>query len=209
MVEEEFRLPENGDVLVTEGGDPKTLFADWLMGNWASYADGYKKAADMLVERLEGNAPEDILILPIIFTYRHYLELKLKYLISALDVLSDTKMSANQFMTHNLTTLWAYVKDHLGCIRGKPLDKNMLASFDQMINELANLDPDSMHFRYAYDRDFNEMNIPKSLNLRHFKESMGILANGFTYIEVGMDYEREARAIDADFEAEMQSYMDF
>ncbi|MGH9906459.1 MAG: hypothetical protein ACRD8U_12865 [Pyrinomonadaceae bacterium] len=53
------------------------------------------------------------------------------------------------------------------------------------------------------------MVIPRSLNMRHFKESMEILANGFGYMEGGLDYEREARHIDADFEAELNSYMDF
>src|SRR5687768_7210692 len=123
MAAEEFRLPKKGDSLIAEAGDPKTLFADLLTGNWASYADGYKTAADKLVDMLEGNAPEDVLILPIIFMYRHYLELKLKYLIGALDVLSETQMPPAQFMTHNLPTLWAYVKDRQGCIRGTPLDK--------------------------------------------------------------------------------------
>lgn len=38
---------------------------------------------------------------------------------------------------------------------------------------------------------------------------MHILSNGLGLIESGIDYERDSRAMEADFEAEMRAYMDF
>lgn len=38
---------------------------------------------------------------------------------------------------------------------------------------------------------------------------MQILSNGLSLIESGIDYERDSRAIDGDFEREMRAYMDF
>lgn len=140
----EIRYPRNGDHLIEEGGDRQTLFGEWIRGRWISYADGYKTAADLLVEKIEGHAPEDILILPIVFMYRHHIELRLKYIITALDVLSGTQIQ--NLAIHNLIPLWDYVKDHLDCIRGGPFDPGMMASLDELITELSNLDPNSYRF---------------------------------------------------------------
>lgn len=150
----EIRYPKNGDHLVEECGDPQTLFGDWIKGRWASYADGYKTAADILVEKIEGHAPEDILILPIVFMYRHHIELRLKYIITALDVLSQTQIP--NLAIHNLVPLWDYVKNHLCCIRGGPFGAELMASLDALITELSNLDPNSYRFRYSHDKKFNE-----------------------------------------------------
>ena len=209
MAQDEFeiRYPRKGDQLVEEGGDVRTLFGDWIKGKWFSYADGYKTAADLLVEKIEGHAPEDILVLPIVFMYRHHVELKLKYIITALDILSQTQIP--NLITHNLISLWNYIKDHLGCIRGGPFDTEMMSSLDRLIAELSNLDPDSYRFRYSHDTKFNENDIPRSINLSHFKATMQILSNGLSLIESGIDYERDCRALDADIEAQMAPFTDF
>ena len=72
----EIRYPKNSDHLIEEGGDVRTLFGDWIKGKWFSYVDGYKAAADLLVDKIEGRAPQDILVLPIVFmqpkNYSHF-----------------------------------------------------------------------------------------------------------------------------------------
>ena len=207
MDEFDIRYPQLGDHLIEQGGDAKTLFGDWIKGKWDSYANAYKAAADALVDKVEGHAPEDVLVLPIVFMYRHHVELKLKYIISGLDLLSNTRMQ--NFITHNIVRLWDYVEAHLDCIRGGTFDADMMNSLEQLINELSTLDPNSFRFRYSHDRDFNENDIPRSINLTHFKEAMGILSNGLSLIESGIDYEKDSRAMDADFEAEMRPFMEF
>lgn len=71
--------------------DEKVLFSDALVGNWNFFANGYKLAADMLIDRIEGNPPGDCLIAPVLFLYRHWIELKLKELIVSLNVFSVTE----------------------------------------------------------------------------------------------------------------------
>ena len=45
--------------------------------------DGYKAAADTLVEKTKSSlADQDSLVFPIVFNYRHFIELNLKYLIA-------------------------------------------------------------------------------------------------------------------------------
>lgn len=48
---------------------------------WDTYAEGYKSAGDIAVQYVvENNWYQDFLVYPIVFLYRHYLELRLKEL---------------------------------------------------------------------------------------------------------------------------------
>src|SRR5262249_21334416 len=152
---------------------------------------------------------EDRMILPIIFMYRHYVELKLKHIIIELDRLSGTKLSPKKFGNHNLNSLWSYVVAQQACIRGE-LDREIMDSTTNLINELNALDPDSMHFRYATDKErMNAMPLPHCLSITHFKEGMEKLRHGLGYVEGGIDSETEGRANDADFAAYVQGYVDY
>jgi len=52
------------------------------VGSWIVYADSFKKAADRLVEHVARERGDlDFFILPIMFLYRHSLELQLKDLV--------------------------------------------------------------------------------------------------------------------------------
>lgn len=81
----EIPYPERGDKLLDPSRKPgeKRLFAGWMVGQWQWYPDAYKQAADKLVNQIEGHSWEDRLIFPVIFLYRHFVELKLKYLIGS------------------------------------------------------------------------------------------------------------------------------
>lgn len=189
--------PKRGDKLIAPGD--KTLFADWMAGQWHWYPDAYKKAADKLVGQIEGHAFEDVLIFPVIFLYRHFVELKLKELIKELDNLSGTRISDSDFKTHRLGPLWNYVKAHLGCIRDGNWDNDILPALENLVKELAQLDPDSYHFRYSHNTQLKEIPLPHAISLAHFKEAMTRIANGFAYIDVGIEMEREGRSLEADF----------
>lgn len=51
--EAEIRYPKIGDVLIkqTGGRQAKLLFADWMVGKFSWYADGFKLAADKVVDQ--------------------------------------------------------------------------------------------------------------------------------------------------------------
>ena len=54
------------------GGDPRSWFA--------ALSNGYKKAGDLLVEEADGN--RNFIVYPIIFCYRHFVELSIKGLLA-------------------------------------------------------------------------------------------------------------------------------
>jgi hypothetical protein len=135
--DEEIVYPRPGDTLFQRANvqNEKILFAEWLAGDWAMYPDGYKMAADMVVDTMTGHAWEDRLILPIIFMYRHYVELKIKHIILELDRLSGTRIDTDRFRKHNLQSLWQYLIAHLNCIRSEP-NKEIMSATERLINEL-------------------------------------------------------------------------
>jgi hypothetical protein len=202
----EIRYPQLGDRLAEEHGD-KVLFADWLSGRWYHYADAYKEGADKLVDQIDEMLPDDRVILPIIFLYRHFVELKLKWIIIYLDMFGGTQMPQGSFRTHDLFQLWAYARNHLVCLRSTATaDEKITDATAALIKELSDLDPGSMHFRYPHDNEMKEFLLPRCLGMKQFKDAMAILANGLLYIESGIDIERDGRALDARLEAEWRRY---
>jgi hypothetical protein len=99
--------PEPGDSLLAPGVNPKTeallgADPDWII----AYGLSFKKAADIVVSQVElGSASPDAVNYPIVFLYKHHLELMLKGLIR---VGRSLRYEQADFpKTHQLRTLWA------------------------------------------------------------------------------------------------------
>jgi hypothetical protein len=199
---EERRDPRPGDTLISKAGG-KVLHADWMIGKWQFYVDAYKEAADRLVDQLQEWGSDDHLTLPILFMYRHFVELKLKWIVFHIAWFAGVEAPK---VNHDLTGLWKFILGNLDCLGGG-LDKKMETGIDGLIKELAILDPSSMTFRYSHNKADQEMPLPESLSMEHFKKNIAILTWGLDYIEGGIDAEKEGRAIEAELEREYQSYL--
>ncbi len=76
----EFRFPQVGDKLFNQSD---IYFQSANINKFGHFRleymiEGYKHGADLMVERaLEDRVALDVLIFPIIFCYRHYIELSL------------------------------------------------------------------------------------------------------------------------------------
>lgn len=206
--EQEIHYPRLADTLVdnTGGKEAKNLFTDLMAGRWSIYAQGYRRAADALVDLVEGEPPDDVLLLPIVFLYRHFVELTLKDICLKLVSLCHVAFDPKQITTHKLVPLWEFLKAHMNCIRDEMQDKEIVPALDKLLGELSDLDPDSMHFRYAVDKNFDNVVLPRSLSMETLKSTMEKIYNGFSYIEAGIDLEWEARDFDAELRAEVESY---
>jgi len=178
------------------------LFSDFLIGNWSFFADGYKLAADRLVDQVEGNPPEDCLIAPILFLYRHWVELKLKELILSLKAFSVAEITRPNH--HRLYHLWSIVKANLHYLRDSNNQDFIL--LDARINELDGLDPDGYRFRYPVNTKSEITDLPESLGIKNLKDTMEKISKAFGLIDGGLDSEMEGRALDAELDVEMRSY---
>lgn len=139
-----------------------------------SYARGYKNGADFLVERVLREPTErDVLVFPIVFLYRQYLELRMK----------DTVVYGNDFLRvsesfpdgHRLDELWRRCR----AVLGKVVPSESREDLDQVgryILEFSEKDLNSQAFRYPTDRQ-GEPALPFGIiNLRHFRDTMAWLA---------------------------------
>src|SRR5260370_6794126 len=84
-------LPGPGDALIEDTSsavrvdplgysEPHSPAARSLIGRWDLYSDGFLHAGDRLVDGLTASPGEDELLYPILYLYRHHLELELKLL---------------------------------------------------------------------------------------------------------------------------------
>jgi hypothetical protein len=117
---------------------------------------GYREAADFLVEETEGEAyKRSNLIYPIIFAYRHSLELALKQL------LEDHGRALGQppeFRSHDISTIWPRCRSIIEHYNpgADPAPLEVLAS---LVQEFSEVDPGSFAFRYASDRQGKRLDL--------------------------------------------------
>lgn len=189
--------PKQGDRLfISEGDYRDTAVLNAERDNLSLYAVGFKKAGDMLVKRVMIDQRNfDSLVFPIAFNYRQYLELRLKQLIR-----DGNRLLGMQFPSewpnkwpplgypsiHKVDGLWKECKPilqqaALGVLNEKPIIiQQTLEAIEKLVTEFAQVDPDSMAFRYSEDRT-NNPSLPglSHINLRHFKEEMNKIASFF------------------------------
>lgn len=157
---------------------------DWWMNaclNWYNdptelYIVGYKEAADSLVDSIanrKGSA--DSLIFPIVFLYRHYVEIRLKSLLHDGSRLLDRDYK--QKSEHQLSKLWPKVRSILDELWPNEEGEDLKA-MDSLIAQFEEVDPQSTTFRYPKDFDGNnslKLDVPR-VNLRNLAEVVGAMS---------------------------------
>lgn len=146
----EVSLPDKNDRLF----QPEENF---FKGAWISnphdkfvmYSEGYKKAAEVLYSFCKGNSFfNNTVVYPIVFLYRHFLELRLKELIvmgySYLDMVKDFPNN------HNLLNLWNLYRNEI-LVNVEDFDKDALNNVERLIKEFNQIDGNSFSFRYPVD----------------------------------------------------------
>ncbi len=121
-------------------------------GDWDIYAIGYKRAGDILVQYvIDHNQDQDLLVYPVVFLYRQYLELRLKELIFAGDRLLD--QDAKIPKTHDLVRLWRQARSNMESVWPDSDTKDHLNAIETRMKELCDVDSGSFAFRYPENKD--------------------------------------------------------
>jgi len=150
----------------------------WLasIGMDAACIRGFKDAADRIVDSLPGDRrhPDDK-VFPVAYLYRHYLELKLKYVIKrgmSLDLIEITN-ERKFFNEHRLRVLWEKAKKVISdAYPDSPRDQ--LQYVEKLILEFDHVDQNGQEFRYAesLDGERHLQRAPESFSLANLKETM-------------------------------------
>ena len=167
-------LPEERDSLFEGGNDWwSNDCGSFLSEGWQTYTIGYKEAADILVTYVEENPRwQDILVYPIIFLYRQYLELAIKSLIKQARRLQN--ISEPFPKNHRIDQLWRVCSGLLRDISPGESEEEQ-NQIGRLIDEFCRVDPTSTAFRYPEDRDGNPSlyaPVIRHVNLRNLREVM-------------------------------------
>lgn len=174
-----FRWPSRGDKPFSKAKAPdeNSEIASDPFIRLVLMKEGYKKAADLMVKRtIEDWRERDLLVFPIIFNYRHFLELSLKYHLSTYGQGVDIAPNWN---SHDLVDLWKDFKKMLGRYgiddpdEVDPVVKSIIVNY-------AKADPGSFSHRYPVDRQGNPLPVDqRELDLENLADVMSAVAGYF------------------------------
>ncbi len=196
--------PKATDRLVTKG-DPDWQNRAMLMhgvpgDRWVLYADGYKEAADIVVDRImDGYGHQDFLVYPVMFLYRQYLELMIKNLIRNSWSLLDEDEN-DDLGRHDLRRYWRLCCKLLE--RVAPGDSTAELNYvGKLIDEFCDHDPQSFAFRYPEtkpDKKTSErartLQALDSINLRNVREVLANVAGLLGAIDASLDHQLSLKA---------------
>ncbi len=172
MAPKNLPWPEKGERAFVAGDSEESLHLDSIMTHFPQHAESFKLAAEMVIDAYQ-NRPRlghrDELFFPIVYLYRHSIELKLKDVIQVgmaerfftprdKEKLRGTPATAEKnakrgiLQDHNLVKLWGYVRKLL--IAKFPNDiQEAVSATEPIIQEFHRVDPTGQVLRYERDND--------------------------------------------------------
>jgi hypothetical protein len=113
------------------------------------YACGYFEATDALLKAAKHKKVTiDDIVYPACLSFRHGVELFVKYLVTQLALLNDSDDKFEQ--KHSILVNWKLVLKHKKSFSPHEAD---FEKFDAAVNAIEEIDPFGMTFRYPDDRD--------------------------------------------------------
>jgi hypothetical protein len=182
-MDEEFLMPDDQDHLFREFNEDYQHNATLRTGidKFFLFSEGYKTAAEKLFEQLDGSAfYANMLVYPLIFLNRQFLELRLKELVSGLNfTISHEYKFPNGHGLKNLLDIYKDLIKQVGKEHAPNADA--LRNTEKLISEFNDVDPKSFSFRYPVDTtDARNPSLRMTnIDLRNFMTTMNKLYNFF------------------------------
>lgn len=188
IIREDFRWPAAGDLPFVEAINPleNANIAASASTRLVLMMDGYKKGADIMVDQaVQHGSERDFLVCPIIFNYRHFLELSLKFMLATFG--RHVEIEAN-WNTHKLEVLWKDFETMLERFGTSDPD-NADPIVAEVIAQFAKIDPGSYSYRYPIDQKGKALPLELTdLYLPTLKDVMQAVANYFTGCDGYLDH---------------------
>jgi hypothetical protein len=174
-----FRPGPNGDLnaCVGENGGPYDFF---------DYALGYFKGAAAIARAAERRElPVDIAVYPMVYSYRHGIELCLKHLGRIVPPLFGDPPAV--LPTHKLMDTWEEVKPYLQKWRGFE-SASTVPVIDKVIEDVLAFDPNGEVFRFPEDRRGDlHLQDARIINLDVLREAVEQTSEVFSFLVYGTD----------------------
>lgn len=172
--------------------------ADWQANaclNWSHdpielYAIGYKEAGDRLVEQVLTQMRDlDILVYPIVFLYRQYVELRLKAIIKEGHALLEERGGFPAH--HKIWDLWCVAKKISTRVFANEKEPPVFDCVEHVIREFARIDSGSFAFRYpTTKRGDKTLEGVTHINIRRMAEHIDRLSRDLEGISTGISVYR-------------------
>jgi hypothetical protein len=167
----------------------------WSKGRPTSRIMGYREAADLIFARLaEDRGGLDTLVYPLVFLWRHAIELQLKNIVERGQIVLEKEAAYPKH--HGLKETWQMAIDVIGALQEE--DKGEIENVTRVIDELCGLDPDSSGFRYHETKKGQPTldTAPELLHLGSINEALAGVSSYLdcveTALEQAIDYISEA-----------------
>lgn len=180
LLETEFRWPRQGDkpFVVAENPIDNATVATDQFARLYFMMEGYKIAADIMVKEAEADRTKrDFLVFPIIFNYRQFIELSLKYHI---DTYGPSVGIVPNWNSHELQILWEQFLEVLD-LYGSDDPDEVDPVVGEVILAFAKIDPRSYTYRYPVDTQGRPLPIACAvLHLGTLSDVMSAVAGYFS-----------------------------
>ena len=191
-------------------------------GNWYPYVAGYKDAADKVIGATQ-NEYFDSLVYPIMFLYRHYLEIMLKQMLwefrslqmyiekyhGNMEYSTGYSEKNDPILKHDLMNIWKEVRKLIEKAWNEEEDLSFLADVELRVYEFHTIDQGSFAFRYPVDKEntpvfqFDQKIL--RVNVLQVKKVIDAITTRFAGALDRLDYQRELlQDIISDYESEMR-----
>ena len=180
----EYRLPKKGDGLFRESRDLDNGVDFPLDENYRHVFiwDGYLKAGNLLIQACEeNNNLRHILIYPIIFNFRHAIELAMKWVFIKYGRYSSLPIDEDVLKRHDLWQLWKQCKKILNEFGS---NSEEISYVEQLIKDFHDVDNNAEAFRYPIDKQGEVFPLPEHrIDLRNVRDVMEGLAIFFDGVD--------------------------
>ena len=186
-----YRWPTKGDRLMHESRD-WNCGVDFSRDGISRHVfiwDGYMKAGELLIEACDEHSYErHSLIYPILFNYRHGIELAMKWVIVQYGQYSTVQI--DKIGHHNLWELWQICKQIIIEVGSESED---ISHVEQVIKDFQDSDISGMAFRYPNNKNGDLFTLPDGMvDLRNIRDVMEGVSHFFDGVDGQLNHQSGA-----------------
>ena len=183
-------------LLVSDSDWHNNACLNYMPDHGTAYTEGYRRAADILINHIdESGRDQDFLVYPVLFLYRHHLELLIKQIIGlALALAEDPDKHQYKKDDHNLNNLWPVAQKLILEVDDsyRPSDFRLVK---EVVKALHQADERATDFRYARRNDgTRSLEGIHYVNTRWFGEKMGEVSDLLDGVDNGLRYLLDCKA---------------
>jgi hypothetical protein len=167
-------------------GGGKFFFVDDNSWRWSYHAIAFKEAAELIIDAklaAERGPNQDYLAMPVLYLYRHAIELQLKEIIEiggVVGTLKKDKSLDTLLRKHILADLWTKAKEVISVNYPEKHNRKKVVTVGDVVKDFHAADPDGQTLRYAWNTkgDIHKYEaLPSHIHLDHLRATMNNVWN--------------------------------